>query len=166
MVGRKISGLAGTQPQLRLILNKGVNTMGVEENKETVRFYIEEVMSQGNTALLGELMAEKYVMHLADGRDVQGLENAKQGAARRKDMTPDLLVTVDEMLAEGDKVVVRGSWQGTNTKEFQGNSPTGKRFDFAYIAIYRLEEGKIIEGRLVEDMLNMYRQLGITPLIN
>jgi len=140
--------------------------MSVEENIEVVRRYFEEFMNRGNKSVLSELMAEDYVMHLPNGQDAKGIEASIKGQANRKAAFPDLSVIVEEMVAENDKVVTLGKWQGTHTGDYHGIPPTGKQFGFAFTVISRLENGKLAEGRLIEDTLSFYRQIGVTPQID
>jgi len=135
-----------------------------EANKALVRRYFDEVLNKGNAALLDELMAEYYVMVRANGEiDNQGREGNKKMFAQTRASVPDLHVNIDEMLADGDKVVVSGNWEGTHTGLIGGIPPTGKRFKYGYTATYRVVEGKIVSGKIVADQMSMYQQLGVSP---
>ncbi len=135
-----------------------------EKNKAVVKRYFEEVLNKRNFALLDELMDENYVMRGPSGQEaIRGRAGSKEYFSRSGTLASDLRVTIDEMHADGDKVIVSGYWQGTNTGEFQGNRPTGKPFKYGYTGVYTLAGGRIVGGRIVSDTLSLYQQLGITP---
>ena len=76
---------------------------------------------------------------------------------------PDCQVTVDDMIAEGDRVVTKKTFTGTHTAELNGIPPTGKRVSIQYVDILRLRDGKIIEHWLSMDQMNFMQQLGVLP---
>jgi predicted ester cyclase len=76
---------------------------------------------------------------------------------------PDLQATIEEMIAEGDKVVVRWAWQGTHQGEWQGIAPTGKQFKNEGITIYTLANGRIVDDRFQANGLGLMQQLGAIP---
>ena len=76
---------------------------------------------------------------------------------------PDAQATIEDLIAEGDKVVTRSTLRGTHRGEFMGIAPTGKHVTFTGIAIFRIEEGKIAEGWNNFDVLGLMQQLGVIP---
>lgn len=74
---------------------------------------------------------------------------------------PDFNLTVDDMVAEGDKVVARITWRGTHKDEYMGIAPTDKQVTMEIISIYRVEGGKLAEQWAKSDTLNMMQQLGV-----
>lgn len=72
---------------------------------------------------------------------------------------PDMHDTIEDMLAEGDKVAVRVTVQGTHRGEFQGIAPTGRQISFAGFAIFRVVDGKIVENRALNDRQGLMQQL-------
>lgn len=74
---------------------------------------------------------------------------------------PDIQWTVDDLIAEGDKVVIRWSWVGTNTGVYRGVPPSGKKFTNHAMAIYQLKEGKIVRGWMETDRLGFLQQAGL-----
>jgi predicted ester cyclase len=75
---------------------------------------------------------------------------------------PDGHVTVEDMIADGDRVVTK-TFAGSHTGEFMGNAPTGKRVELRYVDILRLRDGQIIEHRLSMDQLSSMQRLGVMP---
>lgn len=139
--------------------------MTVDENKTIARRFIEEVCNRQDLDLADQLIVEDYVHHdpslppeLQRGRD-----NYKKLFGMFLTAFPDLRGTVEDLLAEGDKVAARVRWQGTHQGELQGIAPTGKRVNFGFMQIQRIEGDKIAEGWVVFDALGMMQQLGVIP---
>jgi steroid delta-isomerase-like uncharacterized protein len=133
-----------------------------EDNKAIVRRQEEELFTQGNLDAADEIYASDYVGHDPSNlEDIQGLEAAKQAAADYRQAFPDLRVTVEDVIAEGDKVAARLRFRGTHRGEVQGIAPTGRRVDCTGIVISRMEGGKIAEDWANFDDLGMMQQLGV-----
>jgi predicted ester cyclase len=79
---------------------------------------------------------------------------------------PDFEYTIDDIIAEGDKVVVRATWRGTHSSEFMGVAPTGKKISESLIAIFRIGAKKIVEIWVIYDTFGRLRQLGAFPAPN
>lgn len=136
--------------------------MSVEENKALVRRCIEEVFNKGNVTAIDEFFAHNFVPALHSGvtRDREGY---KQFVAAFFGAFPDLHVTVDDMIAEGDKVVFRATNSGTHKGEFIGIAPTGKQVTWTEISICRIKGGKVVEIWSEVDKLGHMKQLGVVP---
>jgi steroid delta-isomerase-like uncharacterized protein len=135
-----------------------------EENKAVVRRQEEELFTRGNLDAADEIYAPGYVGHdPSNPEDIRGLEAAKQAAADYRRAFPDLRVTVEDLIAEGDKVVARLRFRGTHRGELDGIAPTGRRVDCSGIVVSRMEGGKIAEDWANFDDLGMMRQLGVLP---
>jgi steroid delta-isomerase-like uncharacterized protein len=135
-----------------------------EENKAVVRRQEEELFTRGNLDAADEIYAPGYVGHdPSNPEDIRGLEAAKQAAADYRRAFPDLRVTVEDLIAEGDKVVARLSFRGTHRGELDGIAPTGRRVDCSGIVVSRLEGGKIAEDWANFDDVGMMRQLDVIP---
>ena len=76
---------------------------------------------------------------------------------------PDYHSTIEDMVAEGDKVAGRFTWQGTHQREYFNTAPTGKKVTGTMYGIYRFEEGKRAEAWILQDRLSIFQQLGVTP---
>jgi predicted ester cyclase len=123
--------------------------MSVEENKALVRREQAELWNHtGNLDAAAELFSPDR------------LEDAKQEAANVRGGFPDLESTIEDLIAERDKVVAHWRAQATHQGEYMGIPPTGNRVDFRGISIYRIEGGKIAESWSVSDLLGMMQQLG------
>lgn len=139
--------------------------MSIEENKAIIRRWLEEGWSKGNLAVADEVIGSNFVVHGAGGQAVpSGPEGVKQLVATWRTGFPDGQMSIDDLLAEGDKVVIRMTWRGTHKGNFYGIAPTGKRVAVTSMGIDRLANGKIVEGWGEVDMLGMYQQLGAITL--
>ncbi len=133
-----------------------------EQNKAIARKYFEDILSQGNLALVDEIFADDYVGHTPFD-DIHGSEGAKQFCAMLLEAFPDSQLPVEDQIAEGDKVVTRWTCRATHTGEFQGMPPTGKYTTMTGTTIFRIANGKLVEGWTNADMLGLLQQLGAVP---
>jgi len=137
--------------------------MSIEENKAIVQRAAEEVMSKKNLAVVDELFAADYVSHAAGGQEVRGPEGVKQFLSMYDSAFPDMRETIEDMVAEGDKVVARVTMTGTHQGEFMGMAATGKQVTVTGIAILRIVGGKVVEEWREDDRLGVMQQLGVIP---
>lgn len=133
------------------------------ENKAIARRVIEECFNQGNLALADELYTANYVNHNAPPGFPQGPEGFKQEAGMYRNAFPDIQITIEEQIAEGDRVVSRWTARGTHQGELMGIPPTNKKATVTGIVIDRIAGGKIVEHWENFDQLGMMQQLGIIP---
>lgn len=133
-----------------------------EQNKMLVRRVIDEVYNEGNLALVDELAAGDFVVY-TPSQEIHGRAGAKQYVATLRTGFPDLHITIEDQVAEGDKVVTRWIARGTHTGEFQGIPPTGKQVRVTGTDIDRIANGKAIECWTNVDELGMMQQLGVIP---
>jgi predicted ester cyclase len=136
--------------------------MGTEENKAIYRQFIEEVFNHKDLSRIGDFIGSDMVEHTPNFPS--GLEGAKQGIGAFVIGFPDLHITIEVLIAEGDKVVARLTQGGTHRGEFAGVPPTGKEVSIAGIDIWRLSEGKCAEHWLEMDNLGLMQQLGVIPV--
>ena len=133
-----------------------------EHNKRLVRRGIEEVWNRGNLAAVDELVASDFVIHSSPD-EIHGPEGAKQYAAMLRAAFPDIHLTIDDQIAEGDRVVTRWTARGTHLGPFQGIPSTGKQVRVTAIDIDRVANGKLVECWTNVDELGLLRQLGVLP---
>jgi steroid delta-isomerase-like uncharacterized protein len=132
-----------------------------ETNKAIVQRMIDEVLNQQNLSVIDELFAADYLMHdPAWPMEVKGPEGFKQWAgAMMEPYFSDSHITIEDIIAEGDKVAVHWTWTGTHTGEFMGIPPTGRQIAITGISIHRFANGKFVESWVSYDMLGMMQQL-------
>ncbi len=136
----------------------------VGDNKAIVRRFVEEVQNQGQLAVVEELVAPSYVNHSAPAGIPADREGIKRLTQLFRRAFPDGTMTIEDMLAEGDRVVTRKTFRGTHRGEFMGIPPTGKEVTIGLIDIVRLADGQVVESWNAADDLGLLQQLGVIPL--
>jgi len=134
-----------------------------EANKAMVRRFANEVMNKGNLRMVDELCAPNVVDHSIPPGFPAGAAGVKQMATTYRSAFPDMRITIEDLIAEGDKVVARWSGTGTHRGELMGIPATGKRVTVTGIGIDRFAGGKIVEHWENFDQLGMMQQLGVVP---
>lgn len=135
-----------------------------EENKALMRRWFEEVWNRGNRSVIDELVTEETVIHgLVDGSGapVKGLDAFRSFHEQFRGAFPDIEITVDDLIAEGDKVVARCSVRGRHSGPHLGIAATNAAVEFGGVAITRVVDGKIAEAWNYFDFLSMNKQLGV-----
>jgi predicted ester cyclase len=138
-------------------------TMSTEVNKASVRRFYDEVFNKKNRAVIDEFIAPNHVDHAAPPGMPAGLAGAKQLLGMYLTAFPDFHLTVEDMIAEGDRVVARFTMRGTQQGVFMDIPPTGKQVTVTAIDINRIAGGKSIEHWLEMDTLGLLQQLGVVP---
>lgn len=134
------------------------------ENKEIVRRLNEEVWQEGNVELIDELYTEDYHEHNAAlPEDIHGRDGNRDKLTMFHSAFSDITVTTEDLIAEGDKVVVRDRFTGIHDGEFMDAEPTGNEIEVPGMVIYRIEDGKAAEAWVQADMMGMMQQLGLAP---
>ncbi|HEX4469145.1 MAG TPA: ester cyclase [Gemmatimonadaceae bacterium] len=133
--------------------------MSTTYNKVLAERVWEEVWHQGDLDRIDDLFAPNFVRH-DPGRELHGPEQNRAFIAELRMAFPDLHFTVDDQIAEGDKVCVRYRFQGTHLGAFHGMPPTRKRIGYSGILIYRILNDKIAEQWTEFDLLGFLEQLG------
>jgi len=137
--------------------------MSIAENKAIIHRYYEEVWNRCSLAAAKELIAPDIAFRGSLNVTTRGLEGFKEYVALVRTAFPDLHNTIEDLLAEGDKVVARLTYRGTHLGKLFGLAPTGKRVTCTGIAIFRIGGGKIVEGWVNGDTLGLPQQLGTAP---
>lgn len=136
--------------------------MSTQPNKAFVRRYYDEVLNQRNLAVLDDLLAPTFVSYLPHGVGID--RNQYMQAIRMSHAAfPDLHVTIEDQIAEDDKVVTRYRAQGTHAGGFAGIPATNKPVTVTAIHIHRLTNGKLVEHWEMIDLFGMLQQLGVIP---
>jgi steroid delta-isomerase-like uncharacterized protein len=124
------------------------------------RVWWEDVWHEGDRRQIDELFTPGFVRHDSGGRELHGTEQNRQFISSLHAAFPDVHFTVEEQIAEGDKVVVRYRFQGTHRGAFQGRAPTHKRITDSGILIYRIADDRIAEQWTEYDLLSLLQQVG------
>ncbi len=134
----------------------------LEENKVLVRRFLEEGYNKRNLAIADELLSPTLVISFF-GSVLKGPEGWKKLANVFLTAFPDIYVSIEETIAEGDKVVASWTCRGTHKGPLKGVAPTGKVVTWKGIAIYRVSDGKIVEAEGLNDALGIMQQIGAIP---
>lgn len=140
--------------------------MSTEDNKALVRRLIEVVWNQGNLSIFDELYAPNFIFHDPGLPHVRTREEDKQWIAGILKSFPDFHITIEDVIAEGDQVVVRMTGRGTNTGDLLAPGPrsaTGKQVTITGMAIARIFNDQFVEFWHQVDWLGLFQQLGIIP---
>lgn len=137
--------------------------MSEARNKEVTRRFSAEVWGENNAALADELLAPDLVEHTPFPSQTPGLAGHKQVLAMFRAAFPDLRVTVDDVIAEGDLTMLRWHGEATHTGQLMNIPPTGKRVTITGLDVLRFENGKIKERWAEMDAFGLMRQLGVIP---
>ena len=135
--------------------------MSTEENKATIHRVIDELVNKGNLAIADEVLASNYIYHFPT-HDINGPEGFKEFIGMMRTAFPDLHVTVEDLIAEGDTVAARFTMRGTFKGELMGVAPTGRQLTFPEAVFIRFENGKEVEATAYGNMLSFNEQLGIS----
>jgi steroid delta-isomerase-like uncharacterized protein len=137
--------------------------MSLADNKILVQRCFDELINKGNFALLEELVHPDYVDYTLPPGWPTDRAGLRQQIAYFRSAFPDLQVTVEEMVAEGDTVAERQTMRGTHQGEFFGIPPTGRQVTMTGSHFFRVAEGKLLEHRANNDDLGLLQQLGALP---
>jgi predicted ester cyclase len=137
--------------------------MSTEENKAIARRWNDEIWNKGNIDVIDELFAANFVSYYP-GFPTSDRENYKEWVAMEFAAFADIHCTIEDLVAEGDKVAIRWTWRGTHSKgKYMEIAPTGKKVTNIGITILRIEGGKIVEEWGSSDELGKLQQLGVVP---
>ena len=136
--------------------------MSEEQNKQVFRSLIEEGFSKGNLEVLNDVFAPNFVEH-QDGFVPPNAEGVKGAIVGLRTAAPDLELTIEEIIASGEKTWARITARGTHRGPFMGRPATERAFAITVIDICRFENGQVVEHWGVADRLSMMAQLGLLP---
>lgn len=138
--------------------------MSPADNKSIARRFFEDMLGTGNWDIADQILAPDVLMHHPSSPEpLRGLEAVKGLLSAFRTGFPDLHLTVEDEIGEGDKVAVRWRARGTHTDNLFGIPPSGKRMNVAGISILRIAGGKIVEDWVAEDSLGLMQQIGVIP---
>jgi steroid delta-isomerase-like uncharacterized protein len=135
-----------------------------EGNKFVIRRSFEELWNKGNLSVADELFTPNYAHHDPSTPDVgRGPESEKKRATLYRTAFPDLRLTIEDIIAEGETVMARWSCRGTHKGDLSGIAPTGKQVTISGVSIARFTGGKMAEGWVNWDALGLMQELGVVP---
>jgi predicted ester cyclase len=134
--------------------------VSTEDNKLLVRRYYEEVVNTGNVNELANFISPDYTEVYRNVRHAVGLEGAKQHVLGVRQTYPDLRLTVEQQIAEGDWVVTRVTARGTHRGVWLGMTPTGKAVEMTAVNLDRVVDGRIVEHGGAANLLEPLLEIG------
>jgi predicted ester cyclase len=134
--------------------------MAANQHEAKIRAYVDDVFNGHNLRSLDKYMTENFVSHWLGDRSLRGREAWKDAMAGFFDAFPAVTYTLGDLFFAGDKGVWRGTWQGTQQKEWEGIPASGRKAKWTAIIIGRFEDGKLAEDWVEFDRYNLLRQLG------
>ena len=127
------------------------------QNKATVRKLYEEILNTGKLELLNQFISPDY----SGPRGIKGPAGFAEPVSTVRAAFPDVKWTVEDLVAEGDKVLIRWSWKGTNTNSFEGFPATNKEVNHHAMNVFEFRAGKIVRSWMESDRLGFYQQIGV-----
>src|SRR5678816_398004 len=134
------------------------------EHKALMRRWFEEVWNQGRTAAIDELLSNDAVIHGLGPADLHGPAGFKTFQSAYRNAFPDVAIHMDDLVAEGDRVVARWSGTGTHLGDGLGMAATGRQVRFHGMTIARVAHGQLVEGWNTFSELDLFQQLGVVNL--
>jgi predicted ester cyclase len=131
----------------------------LSNNKAIILRSEDELWSKGNLAVADELYAPNFICHFVGGTEWKGIQGIKGEVAAHRIAFPDWNEKVDDIIAEGDRVVIRFTSSGTQRGEFAGMASSGRRVIIHEAAIYKVAEGKVVEQWGFPDSQSLMQQL-------
>jgi steroid delta-isomerase-like uncharacterized protein len=133
--------------------------MSEEDNKAAVRRFFEDGWNKGDTAQLKAFLADQFISHNSMDFAIQSSDDYCRAVAAYRAAFPDHMTSVEDVIAEGDRVVVRGTDRGTHRGDFMGRTASGRPVTTTWIEIFRMESGKAVEGWLEADTNKLLDQI-------
>ena len=133
-----------------------------ERNKATLKRIYEEVWNKGNMSVIPELISPLYLTRTFT-RDFKGPEGFRELVTWMRSGSSDIQYSIDDLVAEGDKIAARVLCFGTFDRKFGNMEPTGEKFNYIGAIFYRYADGKCVEASSVWDQLTLYQQVGVAP---
>ena len=133
-----------------------------EQNKKLARRWFEDLFSRGDLDAANEILSAEFVDHLPREEE-RGIEELKNYVSIYRTAFPDIQDTVEDIVAEGDKVVVSWMSRGTHQGEYMGIAPTGRHVTFTGMRLFRFAENQIAESWVNIDERGLQEQLGAVP---
>ncbi len=137
--------------------------MSTESHKASAQRFMDEVINAGNWPVADEILSASFFDHTAYPGVPPTREGRKMTLSMMRTAFPDLHITGEDMIGEGDRLVIRHTIRGTHQHEFLGILPTGRQIAVAGVTIVRFADGQIVEHWLFNDALGMLQQLGAIP---
>jgi steroid delta-isomerase-like uncharacterized protein len=139
---------------------EGGQVMSSEQVRADVTSFFEQVWNEGNVEQAAAFLAPDFVSHNGFGVQIAGPQEYGRAVSAYREAFPDLHTTVEEVIVEGDRAAVRGTDRGTHSgAAFLGHPATGRQIRTTWIEIFRMQDGKAVEGWVETDIKRFEEQL-------
>lgn len=138
--------------------------MSKQTSKRLIERYYSEMWNQWNFSLVDELLSEEISFRGSLGVEMRGRAAFCDYMERVRNAFPDFFNKIEDIVTEGDRVVVRLSYTGTHRGEIFGVGPTGRSIRYAGAAFFRIDDGWIAEGWVLGDLVSLFEQLGVRSI--
>ena len=139
--------------------------MSIEQNKALLHRYIEEVWAKKNPTAVDHFLAPTYIRHRSPTTPPLTREGQKHLLTGFLAAFPNIKLTIEDVIAEGDRVAFRSTMRGTHQGEFLGIAPTGRDVIFRLLDVVRVEDGKFVEQWGGPDIFDLLQQLNQDPSV-
>ncbi len=135
-----------------------------EQNKALVRRYYDQLWNKWDLGVADEIIASDIAFRGSLAMTVEGRDGFRRYVNIVRAAFPDFHNTLEDLIAEGDKVVARLTYRGTHRGEMFGLAPTGRQVVYTGVAVFRISDGQVVDGWVMGDMLGLMQQLGVIPM--
>jgi steroid delta-isomerase-like uncharacterized protein len=142
------------------------NAMSTQENKAIIRRWVDAWNTKNVIAAIDDFITADFVRHDPSVPELRGRAAEHELMTMFLSALPDLHFTIEDLIAEGDRVVTRYTARATQQGALLGIPPTNRQFVLSIVEIYRLVDGKIAEQWVVQDSLGLFQQLGVIPALD
>ena len=143
--------------------NDNNQASSLEQNKALTRNYIEEAWNKGDLDFIDKNFSSDFVGHGTFPGQPTNRDGVKSVISTIRNAIPDLHITIEDILAEGDKVASRWVTKGTHKGDLMGAKPTGNKISVSETAVFRVKDGKVVEAWANRDDLGFLQQIGLIP---
>ena len=133
----------------------------MEENRCLIEKYYNDLWNRWNFSLADQLISPSVTFHGSVGISVQGLDGFREYMKMIRSAFPDFHNTIEEVVAENDRVAARLTYRGTHRGTIFGVAPTGRVITYDGLALFRIQDRKISSGHVLGNVLDLLRQLGV-----
>jgi NTE family protein len=134
------------------------------ENEELARTLVTDVWNDGNRERLNSVLGDREVLYLDSRNDLIGPDAYWEFVSRYREAFPDLEITIEDIVSEGDKIVLRKRLRGTHQGSILGVEATGNHVDLTRMVLHHIDDGRIVETGIVEDTVELLQQLNVRPM--
>ncbi len=138
--------------------------MGLQENKAVYKRFIEEVFNKADFSNLRQFLTDDYQIREAPPGTPPGADGVRAVVSMFRGAFPDLQITLDEVIAEGDAVCARSTMRGTHRGPFMGFQATGKNVAMSTLTLVHIRDGRLCDSMVKNDVQALMKQLGAEPV--